>query len=130
MDWGPVTPCPGAQTCAGGYCESTCTNECTASANECVGTTGTHDCGDFDTDSCLEWSPIVPCGNNETCSNGACSASCSDECPAAGEKQCTPSGDAFQICEQGGSCLVWGLPNELSPGRILHRRGVRGELRL
>jgi hypothetical protein len=110
MDWGPVTPCPSPQTCAGGYCESTCTNECTGAAEECVGTSGTHSCGDFDTDSCLEWGPLVPCPNGETCSNGACSATCSDECPNAGAKQCTGSGDGFQICESSGSCLVWSLP--------------------
>lgn len=110
MDWGPVTPCPGNESCSNGQCGSTCTNECTVGSIQCDGTTGTQACGDFDSDPCLELGPIVPCAAGETCSNGACDINCTDECAAMNDTQCTTSGSGTQVCDFYGvsACLTWG----------------------
>jgi hypothetical protein len=110
LDWGPVIACTAGETCSNGYCDTGCTNECTAGAVQCDGTTGTQACGDYDSDSCLELGPIVPCAPGETCSNGACDTTCSDECPATTDTQCTTSGSGYQVCDYYGAstCLTWG----------------------
>ena len=99
MDWGPVTACTGTETCSSGYCDTECTNECTAGSTQCAGTTGTQACGDYDSDACLEWGPVVPCdvAGGETCSHGACDLTCTDECaaiipPATGRASNTVTG--------------------------------------
>jgi len=110
MDWGPITPCTGGDTCSDGYCDSTCTNECTTGATQCAGTTGAQTCGDYDSDPCLEWGPIVPCPAGETCSMGQCDVTCTNECAAMNDTQCTTSGGGFQVCDYpaGSTCLAWG----------------------
>jgi uncharacterized repeat protein (TIGR01451 family) len=51
----------------------TCTNECSvAGATQCNGTTGYKTCGNYDSDSCLEWSTVTNCSTNQTCSGGTC----------------------------------------------------------
>jgi len=110
LDWGPVTPCPVGETCSNGYCDTSCTNECTAGSVQCDGTTGTQACGDYDSDPCLELGPIVPCGPGETCSNGVCDTTCTDECAAQSDTQCNTSGSGYQVCDYYGvsTCLTWG----------------------
>ncbi|MBI5480801.1 MAG: hypothetical protein HY906_18225 [Deltaproteobacteria bacterium] len=110
LDWGPVTPCPTGQTCSNGVCSAACTNECTAGAKECVSTDGFRLCGDFDPDPCLEWSDTTPCPTGQTCSNGTCSATCTDECTTNGAKECTTSGTAYRVCGNFDSdtCKEWG----------------------
>ncbi len=56
-----------------------CTDDCDEEGqeeNECVNSTTlrTRTCGDYDADSCLEWSSwnYVSCGVNEICQDGAC----------------------------------------------------------
>jgi hypothetical protein len=58
--------------CSNGACAESCSDECTSGATKCEGSTGERTCGQFDTDSCLEWGPAVACANG--CSNGACTA--------------------------------------------------------
>lgn len=112
-DWGPTSACNVGETCSDGFCDVACSNECTQDAVRCDGTTGVQACGDFDSDPCLEWGPVVPCAATETCSNGACDAAvnCEDECPSQGATQCTTSGGGYQECDFSGSdaCLHWGL---------------------
>ncbi len=111
-EWGAVTACGSTESCSDGYCSTTCTNECTQGSVQCSGSTGVQSCGDFDSDPCLEWGPVVPCDTGETCSNGTCSTSCDDECDSAGDTQCTPSGGGFQTCGDydTDSCLEWSTP--------------------
>jgi hypothetical protein len=118
LDWSTITACDAGQVCSNGYCAGACTNECTANSKACVGTSGTHECGNFDADSCLEWGPIVPCPQGQTCSNGTCSSSCTDECPSVGAKECTISGDGVHTCQSSGGCLVWGLPSSCLQGQV------------
>ncbi|MDP2672347.1 MAG: hypothetical protein Q8O84_00860, partial [Nanoarchaeota archaeon] len=50
----------------------TCTNECSANGNKQCSGTGYQTCGEYDSDSCLEWSPVTSCLSSETCVQGAC----------------------------------------------------------
>ena len=92
--WQPEVECPATDTCSNGSCAATCHDECTAGAVECFGT-GTITCGDLNGDGCLEWGPLVECGNGTSCSNGTCSATCTDECST---NSC--DGETFTACGQ------------------------------
>ena len=49
-----------------------CSNECPSSGTfQCAGA-GYKVCGNFDADSCLEWSGITSCGYGKTCRGGIC----------------------------------------------------------
>jgi hypothetical protein len=104
-DWGPAVPCAGDQVCSNGACAETCADECPPGATRC-GANGVETCGNFDNDDCAEWSLTSPCPAGQVCSNGACAASCNDEC-LAGSVQC--AGNGFQSCGEfdGDRCLDW-----------------------
>ena len=51
-----------------------CSNECSSGSKTCVGN-GYKTCGNYDSDSCLEWSSVTSCSSSQTCSNGQCVAS-------------------------------------------------------
>ena len=52
-----------------------CNDECTSSGSKQCAGTGYQTCGNYDSDSCLEWSAVTACNTGETCSNGICSSS-------------------------------------------------------
>ncbi|MCX6712905.1 MAG: DUF2341 domain-containing protein, partial [Candidatus Vogelbacteria bacterium] len=55
---------------------ASCTDDCAPSgAKQCSGTTGYQTCGNYDTDTCLEWSSATACSTGQTCSGGTCSSS-------------------------------------------------------
>lgn len=62
--------------------EIVCQDECSpAGIKECYGN-GYRVCGNYDTDSCLEWSLVAICSSNTTCQNGNCiQRTCSDGTP-------------------------------------------------
>ena len=108
LEWGTVVPCVGTQTCSGGKCSTTCTDECTVvGAKQCDGT-GVQTCGNVDSDPCLEWGTAVACAAGQTCSGGFCTSQCTDECTVKGAKQC--SGDGYRVCDNSDAdpCLEWG----------------------
>lgn len=49
-----------------------CVDECTASQTECVTSTSDHTCGQFDADTCLDWSPATTCTGVDECRLGRC----------------------------------------------------------
>ncbi|MEM5867853.1 MAG: hypothetical protein QXG39_08030 [Candidatus Aenigmatarchaeota archaeon] len=62
--------------CSGGYCYGppSCTNECSYSGQtECCDSWSYRTCGNYDSDSCLEWSSCSSCPSGQTCSGGVCS---------------------------------------------------------
>ncbi len=76
--------CSGAETCSScpsdcGSCS--CTNECTSAT--CAGTGAYKPCGNYDSDSCLEYGPVTSCGTGQTCSNGVCGGGCTSESNSA-----------------------------------------------
>ena len=48
-----------------------CKNECVSKTKQCSGN-GYKICGDYDSDSCLEWSPVTICNPEYFCTNGNC----------------------------------------------------------
>lgn len=75
-EWSAVVACDSGQICQNGACEAqtdACKNECDASGmRECSTDSEYHECGQFDDDACLEWSPVLACGSGLSCTNGAC----------------------------------------------------------
>jgi len=91
----------------------TCTNDCSSNgATQCGGygspNTGYQTCGNYDSDSCLEWSSLTLCSPGETCVAGACVPTCTNDCSPSGAKQC--SGNGRQTCGNYDPdiCLEWG----------------------
>lgn len=77
-----------------------CSNECILNQREC-GSLGTKTCGNYDTDSCLEWGQETACAIGEYCSTGACVFS-NYPCNLIGPLGC--SGDTTLItCEISSS---------------------------
>ena len=52
--------------------EITCKNECTPRGLKRCSENGYQICKNYDSDNCLEWSPITDCPQNSTCQNGEC----------------------------------------------------------
>jgi len=51
-----------------------CTNECSSlGVRECTDASHYRTCGNYDADSCLEWSSPSSCSSGQTCSGGSCS---------------------------------------------------------
>jgi len=76
LEWGGTTSCGTNEQCLNGYCQQRCTNECTSGSKECSGN-GYRVCGNYDSDSCLEWGSVTSCGTNEVCVGGFCASSTS-----------------------------------------------------
>jgi len=66
---------------------------------------GWKQCGNYDSDSCLEWSSITSCGWNQTCNNGSCADTCQNQC-VLNAHEC--SGSSGRTCVQSGQCTSWG----------------------
>jgi hypothetical protein len=62
-------------------------------------------------DGCPHWSAPVPCpADAPYCSNGACSATCMNECVGAGLTICDGLGVRACVPSQTDTCLHWTLP--------------------
>ncbi|MFH1211029.1 MAG: hypothetical protein V1645_03870 [archaeon] len=110
-EWSNYQYCTGSQKCEGGKCVSlTCSNECSyANAKQCSGTSGYQTCGNYDSDSCLEWGGMTYCYSGKVCSSGSCvtAPSCSNEC-SSGQNKCYGT-NAYQTCGNydSDSCYEW-----------------------
>ena len=76
--------CSSGQICENGSCISGCSNECSVNGSKQCSGNGYKVCGNYDLDSCLEWSDIASCLPNQTCQNGACVINCTSQ----SSKQC------------------------------------------
>ncbi|MBI4981493.1 LDL receptor domain-containing protein, partial [Candidatus Woesearchaeota archaeon] len=116
LDWSTVTPCKATETCSGGICAASCTDECSPSGKkECSGN-GWKQCGSYDADTCLDWSTVTPCKATESCSGGSCVVACTDECNYVGEKSCNLGGDMLTCGNyDADTCLDWSLTS-CAPG--------------
>ncbi len=103
-----LTDCSAGMICRDGECAASCTDECSTNGKrECYGN-GFRTCGNHDSDSCLEWGSVTNCDSDETCSNGSCVKTCTDECSTNGKRECY--GNGFRTCgnHDSDSCLEWG----------------------
>ncbi len=108
LEWSAVKSCGSGQICSNGQCIESCTNECSVSGRrECSGN-GWRQCGNYDSDSCLEWGSVHNCVPGETCVNGSCVKTCTDECSVSGQRVC--SGNGWKQCGNydNDSCKEWG----------------------
>jgi len=111
FEWSSVTLCSQNQVCSNGNCILACNDECTLEGQKVCEGNGYKECGNYDDDSCLEWSSIISCGENETCSNGVCvniQPDCVDDCSPSGAKRCI-SNEAYETCGNydEDECLEW-----------------------
>src|SRR3989344_1820656 len=70
-------PCGSGQVCQNNACITpapTCSNECSSGARECTSNNAYRICGNYDSDSCTEWSGSTSCGSGQVCQNGQCQA--------------------------------------------------------
>jgi hypothetical protein len=109
-EWSATAACSEeAPFCSVGECRATCVDECAAGETRCDGPGGLRQCGQGDSDTCLDWLPTEPCAGEETCSSGACRAECVDEC-SPGDALC--AGNDAVGCDDldGDGCLEWSPP--------------------
>jgi len=86
---------------------SKCTNECSTNGQRVCSGNGWKQCGNYDSDSCLEWGSVTQCGWNQTCVNGSCinTDTCQNQCLLS-QHEC--SGSSGRTCVQSGQCTAWG----------------------
>ena len=107
LDWIASGPCGDDAVCTPTGCAYGCVPTCeSAGATQCQGD-GVVTCGDGGA-GCFEWSAVVACPAGETCSNGACSSECADECDAKGDKSCGTIGKRTCGSYDEDPCLEWG----------------------
>ena len=79
--WTSITYCQYGCNSTTNNCNSaplTCTDECTSGTKVCEGN-GYKTCGNYDADTCLEWSSLTNCLTGQTCSGGVCiTPACTD----------------------------------------------------
>ena len=117
LEWGTVLACNPGTTCSGGFCATTCTDECdTVGAKKCE-LNGVEICGNYDADGCLEWGSPTPCEAGLTCSKGSCETGCADGCAVSGTKQCQGGGVAACGDYNADGCLEWGTVSPCEGGQ-------------
>ncbi len=103
--------------CSAGTCSSpACKDECTGVGSVQCNGNGVQTCGQYDADSCLEWSSAISCPSGQLCSAGTCvtSASC-------GNKVCDPLENAGNCCwdcacDVGMHCTTGGCAGKCGDG--------------
>ncbi len=111
MRWHTPLACPSAAPfCSLGVCDTSCVDECAAGERRCAGPGGTEECGQADSDTCLEWLSVVACAEGESCSFGSCTSVCRNECEAD-EIRCQNGGTARCADRDFDGCTEWG-PSE------------------
>lgn len=114
-----------------------CSDECNSAGYPVCVNNAWKECGDFDSDECLEWSSLHYCNSDEACQDGqcvptcipsteicdgidndcdkridendVCGPDCVDECINSGQRDCF--GDGWKECGNFDSdeCLEWSL---------------------
>ncbi len=77
LEWSTVTSCSSGEICSNGQCVAqtqSCSDTCSVNGSKQCSGSGYQICGNYDSDSCLEWSSVTACSSGYTCSNGACAA--------------------------------------------------------
>ena len=110
LEWSAPAACAAGLVCSAGSCATDCKDECTVSGAKKCEASGVAVCGQYDPDSCLEWSEPVQCDPGLVCSAGNCQTECADECTVAGAKACDPGGVTLCSDTNDDGCLEWGTP--------------------
>jgi len=59
-----------------------CTDQCASGAKQCIDSTHYRTCGQYDTDTCLDWSSPIACPAGQTCLGESCSGAPSLSTPS------------------------------------------------
>jgi hypothetical protein len=80
-----------------------CTDECSIGSKQCTSNISYKTCGNYDSDTCLEWSTVTNCPSDQTCINGQCVTSCTPSCKgkSCGDDGC---GGSCGICQSDYKC--------------------------
>ena|GEM_PF-1608700 len=105
---GGTCVCASGKTCSSGSCISTCQNICSsAGLKQCDGGSNYQTCGDYNNDTCLEWSADTPCSGVQTCSDGVCGGNCtthaSKKCAGGNLYWYDSCGDEQEVAQNCGS---------------------------
>jgi len=126
------------RTCTPSGCDTTskcvadvtcgaCTDQCSSGQKDCPDSTHYRTCGQYDTDTCLDWSSPLACAVGQTCSGaGVCGGGCSNDC-SSGQKRCDPANSTrYQTCGQydTDTCLDWSSSVACSPGQTCSGAGT------
>ena len=124
-NYGPATPCPGTQKCAGaaGSAQCTCPSDpvCGIAGPICVDATTISSCV-ADAQGCYHQSQAT-----EACTNGACSGSagaascCVNDACVVGQTSCL-SEATLQTCTVGPTGCITSGTSACSPGAVCERR--------
>jgi len=89
-----------------------CTDECVSGERQCSGA-GYQICGNYDSDSCTEWSEVTECAAGQICVNGECSqASCIPDWQCTDWSACS-GGIQTRTCSDANGCgITTGKPEE------------------
>lgn len=119
LEWGTPVQCNPDEKCSNGFCEITCSSECTVlNSKKCEGN-NVVTCLDANKDGCLEWGSPVPCGETEVCNLGKCETQCKPECLVKGATKCDEAGKVVE-CQDlfGNGCLKWGSGVSCDPPKV------------
>lgn len=109
FEWGISESCGSNMHCdaESGQCVNECVDECTAGSSECVADK-IRECGNYDEDSCLEFSEPEDCGTDKVCVDSACVMSgCATECEV-GTEMCSGDRTGIVKCQDDGNgCQAW-----------------------
>ncbi len=116
--WSAPMACPAnAPSCSLGECSTTCVDECDDGAVDCADAASTHQCGNYDSDSCRDWSPAMACPSSApACSSGTCASTCAHECDA-GDRGCADA-TSTHVCGNfdADPCREWSAPGPCDSG--------------
>ncbi len=116
MRWSPRVACPTAVPfCSFGTCDTECVDECAQDEQRCFGPRGAQQCGQGDSDPCLEWLVVTACAEGETCARGDCVSECVDECDES-TVQCQDSGVSSCADRDLDGCTEWGPTQACADG--------------
>ncbi|MDD4902655.1 MAG: DUF5684 domain-containing protein [Patescibacteria group bacterium] len=103
--------CPANNTCENGKCvegpnppPDTCTDECTADKTKCFDNFNYNKCGDYNKDSCPEWSSAVYCGEGNKCEGGKCVKAVGCQCSEWQGTECGSSGCSPEMMAETRTC--------------------------
>jgi hypothetical protein len=65
-------PCSAPMSCQDGACTNACKNLCSIGDKRCYSSSSYVVCGNYNRDTCLEWSSPITCGTTQCYGNGTC----------------------------------------------------------
>ena len=102
--WGPVAFCGTDRTCIEGECvpdSQGCIDDCLAAGSFCAGPGAFVECGQFDSDPCMDQGSVTDCPAGQACFGGSCRETSPDD---AGTDSEPDSGGNTHASSSGCSC--------------------------